>query len=130
MESINDALIDCVKALGGSKQVGPMLWPEKTPDAAQRTLLDALNPDRPNRLAPEQVLLLLRKARAAGSHDALSWILGDLGYAAPIPVEPVDELAQLQREFIQATQIMSQDLRRMEELQSRIAQQQKLKAVA
>lgn len=130
MESINDALIECVKALGGSKQVGPMLWPEKTPDAAQRTLLDALNPDRPNRLAPEQVLLLLRKARAAAAHEALEWILADLGYAAPIPIEPVDELAQLQREFIQATQLLGQDLRRMEELQARIAQQQKLKAVA
>lgn len=41
-ESVNDALIGAVKALGGSKQVGPLLWPEKAPDAAERlALLDA-----------------------------------------------------------------------------------------
>ena len=38
MDSMNDALIALVKALGGSKVVGPMLWPEKMADAAQRVL--------------------------------------------------------------------------------------------
>ena len=91
MDSINDALIACVKALGGSKQVGPMLWPEKPPEAAQRLLLDCLNEDRPAHLSPDHVVLILRKARQAGHHDALGYLLADLGYAPTTPVEPVQK---------------------------------------
>ena len=39
MESLNQALVECVKAAGGSAIVGPKLWPEKMKDAAQRLLL-------------------------------------------------------------------------------------------
>ncbi len=106
MESINDALIACVKALGGSKVVGPMLWPEKPSDAAQRCLLDCLNQDRQARLSPEQIALLLRKARQAGYHEAAEWLMADIGYAPPVPIAPKDELAELQRRFIEAVAIV------------------------
>lgn len=116
MESINDALIEVVKALGGSKQVGAMLWPEKAPDAAQRALLDCLNPDRPARLSPEQMVLLMRKARQAGFHAAAEWLMGDLGYARPVPLEPAEEMAALQRDFLQATQALTSMAGRLEQM--------------
>lgn len=116
MESFNDALVACVKALGGSKVVGPMLYPEKMVDAAQRCLLDALNPERPNRLAPEQVLLIMRKARQAGFHEAAEWLMHYLGYAAPVPLAPVDERAELQRQFIAATENMAAMMARLQAL--------------
>lgn len=102
IESINQALVECIKALGGSKQIGPKLWPEKTPDAAQRLLLDCLNEDRPARLTPEQVLLIMRLARGKGCHVAMQFICDDLGYADPVPVDPKDELAELLRQSIEA----------------------------
>lgn len=117
MDSLNDELIALVKALGGSKVVGPMLWPEKMADAAQRLLLDCLNPDRPAHLTPEQMLLLLRKARQAGHHGAVEWLMGDLGYAKPVPIAPRDEAAELQRQFIAATEQMAQMMNRMQALQ-------------
>ena len=116
MESINDALIECVKALGGSKSVGCMLWPEKAPEAAQRALLDCLNGDRPARLSPEQVLLLLRKARQAGFHGAAEWLMGDLGYARPVPLEPAEEMAALQRDFLRATSALEGVAKRFEQM--------------
>ena len=106
MESINDALIACVKSLGGSKVVGPMLWPEKPQDGAQRCLLDCLNPERPNKLAPEQVTLLLRKCRQLGYHDAAAWLNADIGYAPPVPIAPADETAELMRQFTEAVRIV------------------------
>lgn len=121
MESINDALIECVKVLGGSKVVGPMLWPEKAADAAQRTLLDCMNPDRPNRLNPEQVVLLLRKARQVGRHETVEWLMGDLGYTKPIPIDPRDEVAELQRQFIAATQTLGGMAARIQELNEQLA---------
>lgn len=102
MESINAALIDLVRALGGSKTVGPMLWPEKTMEAAQRALLDALNAERPAHLTPEQTLFLLKKGREIGYHAALEWICADVGYSTPTPIAPKDEIAELQRQFIEA----------------------------
>jgi hypothetical protein len=108
MESLNQVLIDCVKAAGGSANVGPKLWPEKTREAAQRYLLDCLSEERPAKLSPEHVLLVLRLARAKGHHEGISYILADLGYAPTTPIDPKDEMAELQRQFIDAVQKMAE----------------------
>jgi len=107
MDGLNGVLVECVKVCGGSKQVGPMLWPEKTPEAAQRLLLDCLNDDRPANLTPDAVLLIMRMAQQRGFHDAMAYVCGRLGYAPPVPVTAVDEVADLQRKFIVAQQDMA-----------------------
>src|SRR5687767_12262575 len=106
MDTINDALIEVVKALGGSKVVGPALWPEKAPEAAQRALLDALNEDRPQRLDPERVMLVLRMARAQGCHAGIEYLGRTLSFAWQ-PIEPKDEADDLKRQFIAATRDLS-----------------------
>lgn len=122
MESLNDALIQAVRAIGGSKVVGPMLWPEKMADAAQRALLDCLNPDRPNRLSPEQVALVLKRARQVGYHEATAWLMQHLGYADPVPICPKDEEAELTRQLVQATESLGHMLKRIEELRGAAGQ--------
>ena len=117
MTSLNDALVDCVKACGGSKQVGPQLWPEKTPDAAQRLLLDCLNEDRPAHLSPDHVMLVLRMARAKGFHAGFYFMATDLGYSQPNPIEPKDEVAELQRQFVAAAAAMQEMAAKLERLQ-------------
>ena len=114
MEDFNDALIASIKALGGSKVVGPLLWPEHSIAAAQRTLLDALNPDRPTKLSPEQVVLILSKARALGDHSTMAWLCEKIGYAPPVPMAQEDEAAELQRSFIAATADMAHMLDRFQ----------------
>lgn len=96
-ESVNEALIASVKALGGSKQVGHKLWPEKTLESAQRHLLACLNEDKAERLSPEQLVLLMRMGREKGCHDVMRHLCAELGYAEPVPIEPKDELAELLR---------------------------------
>lgn len=114
--TFNDALVECIKALGGSKQVGPMLWPEKTPEAAQRALLDCMNEDRPARLTPEQVVFVLRMARQRGCHAGMRFLCSELGYADPVPVDPRDESAELQRQYIEAARDMARIAERIERL--------------
>lgn len=126
MDGFNQALIDCVKAAGGSAIVGKKLFPEKSPEAAQRALLDCLNEDRPAKLSPEQVLLVLRLARAKGHHDGIAFILADLGYAPTTPIEPKDEAAELTR---QASELLAAAERITERLQ-RLQPQLQLRAVA
>lgn len=116
-ETLNAALIECVRSCGGSKVVGHKLWPEKTVDAAQRHLLNCLNEDKPERLTPDHTLMLMRLARKKGCHAGIEFICASLGYSAPIPLEPRDEAAELQRQFIEATSKLAAMAERIEHLQ-------------
>ncbi len=113
-ESIVDALRDAVRAIGGSKKVGGLLWPAKTLEDAKNRVNDCLNPARADKFAPEEVLFILREARAVGFHSAMDFIAAECGYTRPEPVAPTDELAQLQREYITAVKQLQVLTQRME----------------
>jgi hypothetical protein len=115
-KSLMDVLIECVKAAGGGKVVGAKLWPEKPVEHAQRTLLDCLNEDRPHRLTPEQVLLVASMARDAGCHAFMGYCAGRLHYTMPVPREPKDEMAELQRAFVNALSVQKQLVEQMQAL--------------
>jgi hypothetical protein len=115
-ESITEAIKDTINACGGTKTVAGKLWPEKAPEAAHRLLLSCLNDDRPERLSPEQLMFVLRMGRERGVHVGITYILRELGYADPQPVEPVDELAELQRHYIDSVQQQVRLAARMERL--------------
>lgn len=101
-----DALREVIATCGGAKQVGGKLWPEKTPDAAHRLLLDCLNETRAERLDPDRLRLVLKMGRDKGCHAALNWLMRDLGYEDARPVEPADEQAALMRDYIAATKVI------------------------
>lgn len=102
-ESWEDALREDIQACGGAKVVAAKLWPEKTPDAAHRLLLDCLNELRPERLDPGRLRMLLKMAREKHSYAGINWLLRELAYDDARPVEPQDKREQLQRDFVQAT---------------------------
>lgn len=116
LESINDALIECVKACGGSKTVGVALWPAKGVEAAQRHLLACLNPDRNEKLGPDEVLHVLRMARERGIHVGMQYLAGTLSYADPVPVQPHDEADELRRQVLTMGQSLQKALARIEQL--------------
>lgn len=114
LESLNDAIVECVKACGGSANVGAKLWPEKDPKAAQRALLDCLSEDRPAKLSPEQVLFVMRLGRERGCHEVINFIAETLGYAEPTPIDPKDELTELLRK---SNELRAQLLRSSERIE-------------
>lgn len=126
-ETTTEALIACVKAAGGSKQVGARVFPEKTIEQAQRHLLACLNDDRPERLTPDQVLLVARLARDVGCHAYAEHVADSLSYADPVPVEPRDEADELRRQFIESTRTLAAMADKIETLER---QQAKVRAVA
>lgn len=127
--SLTDVLIECVKAAGGSKLVGSKLFPDLLIEQAQRKLLDCLNDDRPHRLTPDQVLMVAEMARAAGCHAFMAHCSARLHYQAPVPREPRDELAELQRSFVAAMAQLPQLAAQIQSLQAQVAPAA-LKAVA
>lgn len=102
-DTVNDVLIACVKACGGSKVVGPELWPAKGLEVAQRYLLDCLNPERAAKLDPAEVMHIMRMARDRGCHSGMQYVASALSYSMPSAVEPKDELAELLRQNLEAT---------------------------
>lgn len=113
-ETFTEAIEDCVRALGGTKKVGVLLWPEKGVEEARRALLDALNPERAQKLSPDQVLLVLAEAAKVGCLSGVAYVTRACRCADPQPVEPEDERAALQREFVQASHAMARLFARME----------------
>jgi hypothetical protein len=97
-ETLNDALIDIVKACGGTKAVGIQIWPSKGVEGAARHLYACLNPERNEKLSPDEVLLIVRIARDHGCHIYMEYLAQSIGYAKPVPVEPESELVILLRE--------------------------------
>lgn len=117
-EDLNHALDYLISALGGNKKVAVDLWPsmESAPDKAGRKLSDCLNDNHQQKLSPTELLWLLAEGRKQGIHSAMAFITGECGYADPQPIEPEDEAAELQRQFIAAQKEMSAALKRMERL--------------
>lgn len=113
-ESFNQALTAVVQACGGAKRVGSMLFPEKSADAARSQLLDCLNDERPAKLSPEHIIMMLRMGQEIGCHAAINYLSGEAGYSNPQPVTPEDEAAKLQREFIQSMKAMRSLTEKME----------------
>lgn len=120
-EDLEDALREVVRCAGGPKQVGARLWPEIEPDKAGRRLSDALNDARREVLSPAQVVLLLKIGRQVGCHAAINYMSRECGYADPAPIEPEDEVARLQREFVEATKMLGALAARIESVQARPA---------
>lgn len=114
----NEALDGVVHALGGFKKVGVLLRPElsEKPIAAAQWLRDCLNQDKPERLNPDQVFMLLRCARAADYHAAKHWMDAELGYEQGRPLKPEDEAATLQQRAVDLVREMRTITERLERL--------------
>lgn len=116
VEDLPTALADVARALGGLKRAGAMLRPELPADQAGRWLADCLEAGRREKLSPEQLLMLLREGRRVGCHSAMAFLAQECGYAPPQPIEPQDEAAELQRQFLASVSLLQQIERRMSAL--------------
>ena len=115
-EDLNGALAHVVSALGGPKVVGNGLWPSMPVDKAGRKVTDCLRETHAQRFTFDDLIWLLAEARKQGIHSAMAHINEIVGYAAPVPVEPEDEAAQLKREFNKSVKLQGQILKRLERI--------------
>lgn len=115
-EDLNAALVHVISALGGAKRVGVDLWPSLSADAAGRKIHHCLNSDHAQQFHPQDILWILKQAKSAGVHSAMAYIAAECGYGDPQPIEPLDEAAQLQKEFIRSVEMQQQLLKRFERL--------------
>lgn len=120
-EDIYSALRVCVAALGGNKKVGSDLFPEKPVEKAAEHLSSCLSPDRREKLDLDQFMWILRKARSVNCHAALYFMCDDANYERPRPVEPEEELADLQRQLTATANNLSELMARFEKATETLA---------
>lgn len=106
-DSLEDALEDVIHALGGPKRVAGELWPSREPRHAAILLRHCLNPERAEKLALDELMWMLKAAAEKDCHVAAHFIARACGYREPEKLNPEDEKARLQREFIAAQQELS-----------------------
>ena len=120
-ERIEDAIDHVIRQCGGRKKLAVELWPAK-PARDAHNLLDAmLNPERREKFSPADVVYVARRGREAGCHAVMLFIARDAGYADPVPIDPQDVQAELQRTFIDAVdrlEIIKAQLQRVQRVRS------------
>jgi hypothetical protein len=117
-ETMEEALRDLVRALGGSKAIGARLFPSLPLEQAAGRVSDSLNHDRRQQFAPHELLYLLRMACQSGHHAAMHYVCAITGYEQPRPSRDEAELAELQAAFVRATSDLQLMARRIEALSS------------
>ena len=113
-ERIEDAIAAVIDACGGRKTIASELWPDKPVRDAHNRLDACLNPGKNDKLDPSQIVYIAKRGRQAGCHLLMTYLMRECGYADPVPLEPEDERAKLQREFIEAQKHMQTMFARME----------------
>lgn len=103
VDTLNDAVRDTCRAIGFN-DIALELWPKKGALGAARYLNDCLNPERAHKLDGEEILYIAKRGREKGVHLIAGFICMEAGYAPPMPVEPDDTKAELQRRYIASVQ--------------------------
>lgn len=119
-ESIHDAVGALVQALGGKKKVGPLLWPHIKPETAYTRLAHCLSDEFPEKLAPEEMLFLIKKGHEIGEHSIMAYLCTEGGYAPPVPVSPMDEASELRREIRDSLSDLNRRMARLERIETQL----------
>lgn len=112
-DTLEEALSPAIDAMGGRKVVACDLWPRKPPREAHNRLNACLNSEKEDKFDSCDLVYLLKRAREIGAHGAMRFLCAQAGYAEPVPVEPQDERAQLQRAFIESVKTQAKIAERL-----------------
>jgi hypothetical protein len=116
-ETLFDAIGADVLAAGGFKKVAGVLWPSDSSGAAK--LRNALNPEQPHKLCPEEVLQIKRLAQEAGSTETIQFEAQQLGYVCTW-IDPEDEAERIERENNEMLKRLIRNQERAESLRARV----------
>jgi hypothetical protein len=118
-ECIEDAISADVAALGGYGKVAGWLFPHLQPDQGKAHMRACLNPERAEKLAPPQVLLVMRRAAEIGSDASKRYYEQYLGCRIEF-IDPKDEADELRREVRDLLKGVNQRMERIERADSRV----------
>lgn len=95
------------------KQLASYLFPHLKPDSAYARLKACFNPEKDERLTFGQIIAAMKFCQC---YEPLMFACDETLHGRPARVEPQDEKAELQRQFIQTTKLLSVMADRIEAL--------------
>jgi hypothetical protein len=99
------------------KQCAAFLFPHLKQESQYARLKACLNPEKDERLTLGQIIALCRFCE---SYDALYFMADELEHERPTKRAPEDELARLQREYIEAVRALKTLTPKIEEAQTKL----------
>jgi len=81
------------------KEVAAVLWPALKTDSAHARLRGSLNTDRPEKLTADEHIFI---ANHCQQFHFLHYTAQQCHHSQPVPVDPDDEKAELQKQFIRS----------------------------
>lgn len=116
-ERFEDALDEVIRVCGGRKAFACEMWPDKSARDAHNLLDACLNPERRERLTPEQLLYIARRGAEVGCHAVMTYLAAECGYDVK-PVTRAEEVDRLTAVVAQSTKTLATALATLERLQS------------
>jgi len=116
-DTIYDALGADIAAAGGFKVVAHKLWPADSSGATK--LRNAINPDQPHKLCPDEILQIKRLAYEVGSTATVDYEAQQLGYQVTW-IDPQDEAEALNREIRDLLEVVNRKLDRKAKAEDRV----------
>jgi hypothetical protein len=114
-ESIYDALVEDITAIGGYKVVAGKLWPAESPSTATPKLRNSVNPEQAAKLAPEEVLAIKRLAKDYGSFATITFESRELSFDITW-IQAADEAARTQQRCHEMLEQIQKELKRSSDL--------------
>lgn len=118
---IQEAIAQSVDAAGGASVVGPLLWPDKDRKSATRLMNACLSPIHRERVSPTQMLQIFKLARAKGCTVGIDCLLSEVGCDRSKHIMPEDDIADLQRAYIETVKAQAKIAERMERAAGRVS---------
>lgn len=118
-DTVYDAIHNAILACDGFKVVSGVLWPAMKPSSAYARLKSCVDLHKDEKLDLEEVIAIARLAKDRGNHALMQYLGSELGYKVET-VEPEDERAALQRDFINAVETVSKIQQRLAQVDQRV----------
>lgn len=128
-ETIEDAIKDDVKVLGGPKEAAKHFFPDKTPDQGAATLRAWSLATRDERPEPSQLFLLMELSKARAGYSECARFMEHRLNCRIEWLHPEDEKARLQRQFVSAVENLALIQQRLDQNEQRVGNRSALQAV-
>lgn len=100
-DDISEAIREDIAAGGGFREVSQALWPAMKPDSAYARLKNCLRDDKDDKLSPQEVDAIMRRARTrAGRSAIVLYACAAAQYDEPKPRDLDQERVEVQRQLI------------------------------
>lgn len=114
-EDLRGAVMEVAALCGGAKALAVAVWPAKG-TAAHSHLLDCLNPDRPHKLAPDELITIARLGRERGSNAVMNFLCGEAGYEQAQPRNLQEQMDETRKQIAVGLQFLQANMSKLERL--------------